>query len=116
MNTLVPVGSNINSIIIRCNLIDNGIGFPSDILDTMPIANSSFGSNINYTPMGGLKWVKLVSGTYQKMEIQFVDQNLNAMNIIDNNVCISFLINNKGTPVTELFINTENTPKLNFKI
>lgn len=116
LNTLVPLGSNINSIIIRCNLIDNMIGFPSDILDTMPISNTTFGSNINYTPMGGLKWVKMVAGTYQKMEIQFVDQNLNAMNIIDNNVCISLLIKNKGTPVTELFLNTSETPKLNFKL
>lgn len=115
LNTLVPLGSNINSIIITCNLIDNSVGFPSNILDTMPISNTLFGSNLNYSPPA-LKWVKLVSGTYQKMEIQFVDQNLNAMNIIDSNVCISLLIKNKGTPITELFLNTENTPKLNFRI
>jgi hypothetical protein len=120
LNTLVPLGSNINSIIITCNLIDNAVGFPSNILDTMPISNTTFGSNLNYSPPA-LKWVKMVSGTYQKMEIQFVDQNLNAMNIIDNNVCISLLIKNKGTPITELFINTEETSRsfmkeLNFKL
>jgi hypothetical protein len=115
LNTLVPVGSNINSIIITCNLIDNAVGFPSNILDTMPISNTQFGSNINYSPPA-LKWIKLVPGTYQKLEIQFVDQNLNAMNIIDNNVCISLLIKNKGTPITEMFLNTSETPKLNFKL
>ena len=36
-----------------------------------------------------LKWVKLSAGTYQKLEIQFVDQNLNSIPILDNNVCIS---------------------------
>jgi hypothetical protein len=115
LNTVVPLGSNINSIIITSNLIDNAVGFPSNVLDTMPIANTLFGSNINYSPPA-LKWVKLVSGTYQKLEIQFIDQNLNAMNILDSNVCISLLIKNKGTPVTELFLNTEETPKLRFLI
>jgi hypothetical protein len=119
LNTLVPVGSNINSIIITCNLIDNAVGFPSNILDTMPISNTQFGSNLNYSPPA-LKWIKLVPGTYQKLEIQFVDQNLNAMNIIDNNVCISLLIKNKGTPITEMFLNTKlpeaRDLKLNFKL
>jgi hypothetical protein len=110
LSTFTPIGSNVNSLIIRCNLVNNPCGFPSDILDTMPIT-STFGSNINYSPYA-LKWVKISSGTYQKMEIQIVDQNLNSMNILDNNVCISLLINNKGNPIVETFI---DKPKLLFR-
>jgi hypothetical protein len=111
LSTVTPIGSNVNSLIIRCNLVSNEVGFPSDILDTMPIT-STFGSNINYSPPA-LKWVKLASGTYQKLELSFVDQNLNSMTILDNNVCISLLINNKGQAKKELFI--VDQPKLIFR-
>jgi len=102
LSTSIPVGSNVNSLIIRCTLVNNEAGFPSDILDTMPITGT-FGSNLNYSPPA-LKWVKLSSGTFQKLEIQFVDQNLNAMTILDNNVCISLLLKNIGEETKELFI------------
>jgi len=112
ISTSVPLGSYVNSLIIRCNLVNNSVGFPSDIIDTMPIT-STFGSNLNYSPYA-LKWVKLSGGTYQKLEIQFVDQNLNSIPILDNNVCISLLINNKGNPIVETFIEKE-LPKLTFR-
>jgi len=108
LSTFTPIGSNVNSLIITCNLVNNPCGFPSNILDTIPIT-STFGSNINYSPYA-LKWVKISAGTYQKLEIQIVDQNLNSMNILDNNVCISLLMNNKGNPIVETFI-----PKLLFR-
>ena len=94
LSTLVPQGSVVNSLIIRSNIIDNNAGFPTDVLDTMPIT-SSFGTNLNYTPTT-LKWVKCVAGTFQSFEVFFCDQNLNPMYILDNNVCISILLKNKG--------------------
>lgn len=112
LSTFTPIGSNVNSLIIRCSLVNNPCGYPSDILDTMPIT-STFGSNINYSPYA-LKFIKMSAGTYQKLEIQITDQNLNAMNILDNNVCISLLINNKGNPITETIIEKE-LPKLLFR-
>jgi len=94
LSTLVPQGSIVNSLIVRSNIIDNDSGFPTDVLDTMPIT-SSFGTNINYTPTT-LKWVKCTAGTFQSFDIFFSDQNLNPMFILDNNVCISILLKNKG--------------------
>lgn len=89
----VPVGSNINSLLVRCNLIDNGVGFPSDILDVIQI-NSTFGSNINYEPTFQ-KWVKMKPGTYNNLILEFVDQNGNPMTILDKNLTISLLLKNK---------------------
>jgi hypothetical protein len=94
LNTFTPVGSNINNLIIRSSLVDNEIGFPTDIVDSMAIT-STFGSNINYVPPV-LKWVKLASGIYQYFNITFVDQNLNSIYALDNNVCITLMIHNKG--------------------
>lgn len=94
LNTFTPIGSNINNLIIRSSLVDNEVGFPTDIVDSMAIT-STFGSNINYVPPV-LKWVKMSSGIYQYFNITFVDQNLNSIYALDSNVCITLMINNKG--------------------
>ena len=101
LNTLIPLGSNINALVIRCSLVNNAIGMPSDVVDTIPI-NVTFGSNINYSPPA-LKNVRLQAGTYQKLEINIVDQNLNSINILDSNVSISILINNRGVELPPTF-------------
>ena len=92
-NLLPPVGSPVNSIIVRCSLIDNKVTMPTDILDSFPI-NSTFGSNINYMPSYE-KWVKVHHGTYSNIIITFVDQNFNNIAIIDPNVIITLLIRQK---------------------
>lgn len=94
LNTLIPLGTNVNSLVVRCSLVDNSIGVPTDILDVLPI-NNTFGSNINYQPYA-LKWIKLTSGVFQYLTIYFTDQNFNTIAIQDTNVTISILINNKG--------------------
>ena len=86
----VPLGSNANSIIVRCNLISNPVGFPSDILDTFAI-DGTFGSNINYLPKFE-KWVKVKSGTYSNLIITLEDQNYNQLICNDPNTTISLLL------------------------
>ena len=54
-NLLPPVGSPVNSIIVRRSLIDNAVAMPTDILDSFAI-NATFGSNINYSP-NYEKWI-----------------------------------------------------------
>lgn len=89
----VPLGSNVNSLVIRCNIVSNPIGFPTDILDSFAV-EGVFGTNINYTPRFE-KWVKIKQGTYNSLIIDIVDQNYNPINIIDNNLTISLLLKNK---------------------
>lgn len=98
LSTKTPQGSIVNSLIVRCSLVDNECGFPTDVLDTIPIT-SSFGTNINYTPTQ-LKWMKLSSGVFQSVIITFVDQNLNSIVARDSNVCISILLKNKGNIIS----------------
>ena len=105
LSTLVPQGSIVNSLVIRSNIIDNDAGFPTDVIDTMPIMNS-FGTNLNYMPTT-LKWIKCTAGTFQSFEIFFCDQNLNAIYLLDNNVCISILLNNKGRIISSPIVNAE---------
>ena len=92
-NLLPPVGSPVNSIIVRCSMIDNKVTMPTDILDSFPI-NSTFGSNINYIPSYE-KWVRVHHGTYSNLIITFVDQNYNNIQILDENVIITLLLRQK---------------------
>jgi len=92
VSTQIPQGSIVNSLVVRSNLVDNDAGFPTDILDTIPI-DVPFGTNLNYSPKE-LKIVKCVAGTIQSFDVFFSDQNLNSMFILDNNVCISLLLKN----------------------
>jgi hypothetical protein len=90
LSNLTPNATTINSIVCRCDLVNNSCAFPSDILDTFyPSAN--FGSNISYIPTYE-KWIGIQSGIYANMTLTFQDQNFNAIYANDPNVMISLLI------------------------
>jgi len=91
--SLTPVGSTVNALIMRCNLINNNLATPSDILDLVPI-NATFGSNITYNP-SFQKWLSIGDGTYSSMTITFNDQNLNTLYSKDPNIALSLLIRKK---------------------
>jgi len=89
-SSITPVGSTVNSIIIRCSLVNNKVGVPMDILDSFTIGGTSFGANINYAPSVP-KWVKLASGSFSNFYITFNDQNLSLLQALDNNILITLL-------------------------
>ena len=91
----VPIGSFVNSIIMRSNLINNNVGNPTDILDSMPIANATFGANINYSPSFS-KWVTIADGTYSQFNISLFNELLQPIVAQDNRVLINLLIRKKG--------------------
>jgi hypothetical protein len=81
----------VNSIIVRCDRVDNNVGYPSDILDSFPIT-STFGSNINYVP-SVFNGVKLRTGKINSLTISFSDQDLNPIVLNDPNCLIVLSIN-----------------------
>ena len=94
LSTLTPVGSTVNSIIMQCSLVNNPITVPSDILDSMPIKETSFGSNITYDPSFE-KFISLSNGTFNSFTFSFRDQNLNEIYARDPNVSITLIIRKK---------------------
>ena len=93
-STSTPVGSTVNSLILQCSLIDNPVTMPSDILDSMPIKDTSFGSNITYDPSFE-KYVSLSNGSFNNFTFSFRDQNLNEIYARDPNVSITLIIRKK---------------------
>ena len=91
--TVTPVGSTVNSIVMRCNILKNYVTSPSDILDGFPI-NATFGSNITYVPSFE-KWISINNGTFSNFILNFVDQNLNTIYAQDSNVSVTLLIRKK---------------------
>ena len=93
-STLTPVGSTVNSIIMQCSLISNRCTTPSDIIDSMPINDTSFGSNIIYQPSFE-RFVTVSDGTFNNFIFSFRDQNLNEIYARDPNVSITLIIRPK---------------------
>jgi hypothetical protein len=85
-----PLATSVNSIVVHCDLVENNISIPSDVLDNFPI-NATYGSNISYLPIADNS-MKLKSGTYQSLTISFTDQNFNPLLALDPNVSISLII------------------------
>ena len=92
LSDYTPLGSNVNSIIVRCNVISNDVSMPSDILDSFGIpTGSNFGSNIVYEP-SFQKWVTIRDGTYSSMILTIQDQDFNDIKILDPNSVITLII------------------------
>ena len=94
LSTQTPVGSNVNSLVFRCSLVDNNVTMPSDIMDGCPI-DVPFGTNIVYAPSFE-KWVKMKSGTYSSLIFTIVDQSFNQIYSVDPNIAITLMIRQKS--------------------
>jgi len=95
LSTQTPIGSYVNSIIIRSNIVNNNVGNPTDILDSFAI-NSTFGANINYTPAFA-KWVTVADGTYSQFTITLFNELLQPIIAQDNRSLFTMLIRKKGS-------------------
>ena len=92
---LIPNLSPVNSYIMICNLCYNPIsGQNSNILYSVSPQGQSFGNNI-YLSLPQYQYIDTVPGTYQTLDIQFLDQNFQRIIFNDYNVLITLLIKNK---------------------
>jgi hypothetical protein len=46
-SNITPVGSTVNSLVLRCSLVNNNISSATDVIDSFPI-NGTFGSKLNF--------------------------------------------------------------------
>jgi hypothetical protein len=84
LSNLIPQGSTVNSLIVKCSLVKNGCINQSDILDVFAIGGSSggtFGGNLNYVNTIE-KFVGITEGRYNNFIVTIVDQNNNDIAIL----------------------------------
>ncbi len=89
-STTTPNATPVNSVIVRCSLVNNSCTTPTDVLDSF-YPNSSFGSNINYVP-NYEKWIEANTGVYSSFTVSFVDQNFQTIQSQDANVLVNLLL------------------------
>ena len=94
LSSLVPISSNVSPILMQCSLVSNRCTIPTDIIDSMPINDTSFGSNIFYQPTVE-RYVSVSDGTFNNFSFTFRDQNLNDIYAKDPNVSITLIIKPK---------------------
>jgi hypothetical protein len=85
-----PVGSTVNSLVIRCSLVNNNVSSQTDVVDAFAI-NGNFGRNLNFNN-NIEKWIKLNAGRYSSFTVSIVDQNMNDIQILDSNILINFIV------------------------
>jgi hypothetical protein len=92
LSTTTPKAAQVNSISVRCSLVNNYIGSPTDLLTSFPvISQSGFGSNINFEPK--IKnALPLKQGTYNSMIVTLNDQDFNELPNLDPNILLSLVI------------------------
>jgi hypothetical protein len=99
LSQLTPQISDINSLIVSCNLLNNKYSIPNTLLYSFAPRLGTFGSLIVEQP-SQLQFVEIQDGSYTFIEVEFRDQNLNRIQILDTNLVILLVITNK-----------ENAPK-----
>jgi hypothetical protein len=91
LSNQTPVATNVNSLIVHCNLANNPVTMPSDILDSVPIVDTTFGANINYSPSFE-KWISITDGTYNSLLITLTDENNNNLVAQDSNSLFTLVL------------------------
>lgn len=94
LSNSTPVGSIVNAITVRSNIVNNNVTMPSDILTSIPI-NATFGSNINFIPSFE-QFVNIKSGVYNNLTLTLTDQNFDQIFARDPNVIITLIIRSRG--------------------
>lgn len=90
LSTYAPTINPVSNFIVRCSMVNNKFGIPSDILTTFDSQGTKAGQLISYRPNEN-SWVKIADGGYTDMEITIVDQYQRPVNIRDPNTNIVLL-------------------------
>jgi len=85
-STICPQISLVNNLIILTNLINSSYTTPSNVLTAMPVVGA-FGSLLVQSN-GQLLYNNIASNMFSEITVSFSDQNLNALAILDTEICI----------------------------
>ena len=76
---------------MTCNLLNNKLSNPNNIIGTFTSGNTTFGGLIAYSPNQPY-FVNIADGQHSEISISFRDQYFNALPILDSNVTITLLL------------------------
>jgi hypothetical protein len=94
LSDYTPQVSNVQSIILTCDLLNNKYSIPNTALYSFSPSSVSFGSLITSEPAEH-EYIDIQDGTYASVQISFLDQNFDPIYIRDTNLIVQLLIKNK---------------------
>ena len=97
LSNITPLTTVVNSLVLKCSLVNNQTSNQSDIIDAFAIGSSAittFGANLSFANQIE-KFVNISEGRFNNVIFSIVDQNLNEVVILDENILISVLIRKK---------------------
>ena len=97
LSNITPLTTVVNSLVLKCSLVNNQTTNQSDIIDAFAIGSSAittFGANLSFSNQIE-KFVNISEGRYNNIIFTIVDQNLNEVIVLDENLLISMLIRKK---------------------
>jgi len=94
LSQVAPQITPINSVIMTCNLLNNTYANPNTLLYSFTPAGTRFGELISIQ-VPQFAFVDILGGQCTNFQIQFLDQNLNRINIQDPNVVVLLAIGRK---------------------
>jgi hypothetical protein len=87
----VPQSASVNTILFTCSLINNQVSFPSNILDSIGLAGTAFGANINYEAKIK-KEIQMKDGIYNNLVLSLLNENFQPLTQLDKNMLINLTI------------------------
>ena len=85
-STITPQISLVNNLLVLTNLVNSSYTNPSNVLTAMAV-DGQFGSLLTKNS-GQLLYTNIASNVFSEITVSFADQNLNALAIIDTEICI----------------------------
>jgi len=79
-----------NSMIITCNLVENTLGKPKNILHSFSMQNTQFGNSNQ--GVHEIVYSKIKTGIYKTLQLNFYDQDFQQLQILDPNMVITLSI------------------------
>jgi len=89
-----PQFSPVQSCLVSCSLVNNTLAVPPNIIYAFAPTDVTFGSIISPS-IPSLIWNEVTVGTFPNFQIQFLDQNYNALPINDTNLVVVLSIRKK---------------------
>jgi hypothetical protein len=94
VSDFTPQVTPVQSIIMTCSLLKNKYSIPNTILYSFAPTGIAYGELYESRPPE-IVYVPIQDGTYDRFTIQFLDQNLNALDIVDNNIVIMLIFDDR---------------------
>ena len=85
LSNFTPVIEPVASLNILCNLVNNSLSYPNNLISSFTANNTAFGAMIDVQP-STLLYMNINSGLYSYLEIQLLDQNFRRVPILDSQV------------------------------